>query len=386
MMAEDESDVLLAVSVDGKSDCVLDSGSTFHLCIDREVFSTCAACDGLVRMANNMANRVVDKGTVRFRMADGRSLTLIEFSRKIRRCYGERRLEGSIQTRGTTVRHGPVVLARRMGKKSNRSIEARKASTEDVQSEAQRKETKKSYTATGPTTLKRVSFALDLISGGDLSSCAHKRGEIESRKLAKYYGGAGPETVKIDNLKISDYPLVGWRGRLLSQAHLDEFKPTWLSSSSVDKISESFQSVADYFGAFVFPLLEETRAELASSMDVIHGAPFAEVISLDESKPHGTSLYDVKVDYWKNKFSDRDKEPYKTLPGDIFIISDAKPENVSDLQRVGRTWTWALVTKIPEDENEGDNSSTHFKVKACRDIEVKDGMRQSLFVTFLINI
>ena len=102
----------------------------------------------------------------------------------------------------------------------------------------------------------------------------------------------------------------------------------------MDKIPESFLSVKDYFGAFVFPLLEETRAELASCMDVIHGAPFAEVISLNESKPHGASLYDVKVDYWKNKFSDRGKEPYKTLPGDIFIISDAKPETVSDLQLV----------------------------------------------------
>ncbi|XP_057496051.1 helicase sen1-like isoform X2 [Actinidia eriantha] len=99
--------------------------------------------------------------------------------------------------------------------------------------------------------------------------------------------------------------------------------------NQVDKIPESFQSVEDYFGAFVFPLLEETRAEPASCMDVIHGAPFAEV---------------------------------------------------------GRTWTWASVTKISEDENEGDNSLTHFKVKASQDIEVKDGMCQYLFVTFLINI
>ena len=30
----------------------------------------------------------------------------------------------------------------------------------------------------------------------------------------------------MDDLKTSDYPLVGWRGRLLSPAHLDEFKPS----------------------------------------------------------------------------------------------------------------------------------------------------------------
>ena len=41
----DESDVFLAVSEDEKSDWVLDSGSAYHLCRDREVFSTYASCE-----------------------------------------------------------------------------------------------------------------------------------------------------------------------------------------------------------------------------------------------------------------------------------------------------------------------------------------------------
>ena len=47
----------------------------------------------------------------------------------------------------------------------------------DVQLEAQRKETKpilRSCTVMGTTTPKRIYFALDLISGGDLSGYAHK--------------------------------------------------------------------------------------------------------------------------------------------------------------------------------------------------------------------
>ena len=47
----------------------------------------------------------------------------------------------------------------------------------DVQLETQRKETKSiftSYTSIGAMMLKHVSFALDLISGGDLSSCVYK--------------------------------------------------------------------------------------------------------------------------------------------------------------------------------------------------------------------
>ena len=67
-MAENESDVILAASPDRKSNWVLDSGNTYHLCKGREVFSTYAAYERLVRMANNTANRVVGKGIVRFRM------------------------------------------------------------------------------------------------------------------------------------------------------------------------------------------------------------------------------------------------------------------------------------------------------------------------------
>ncbi|GFY86027.1 hypothetical protein Acr_04g0007650 [Actinidia rufa] len=77
-MAVDESDVLLAASNNEKSDWVLDSGNAYHLCRDTEVFSTYAPCEGRIWMANNMSSRVVGGGLVRFRMTDGRSVTLTE--------------------------------------------------------------------------------------------------------------------------------------------------------------------------------------------------------------------------------------------------------------------------------------------------------------------
>ena len=55
---------------------------------------------------------------------------------------------------------------------------------QDVQLEAQRKETKlvlKSCTETDTSLPKQVYFALDLISGGDLSNYVHKGLKIESR-------------------------------------------------------------------------------------------------------------------------------------------------------------------------------------------------------------
>lgn len=121
-------------------------------------------------------------------------------------------------------------------------------------------------------------------------------------------------------------------------------------------------------------------------MQIIHRAPYAEVIYISEAKPYGTLLYDVTVDSWKNRFSDRGKEPYKTLPGDVIIFADSKPETVSDLERAGSTWAFATVVNIPDDENGDGSTSTHFKVKATKDVEARDGIQTSQFVVFLMNI
>ncbi|GFZ21369.1 Calcineurin-like metallo-phosphoesterase superfamily protein [Actinidia rufa] len=224
---ENEFDVLLAASDDGKSDWVLDSGSAYHLCRDREVFPTYAACEGRIWMANNTASRVIGRGTVRFRMADGRSVTLTEvrhvpnlqknlisigmldskgcsfeasggilivskgnkemlWEKKTKGLY---RLEGNVQTGGATVRHGSSGISKENGQGKQplyRGTQSKRRGTwgirngtwrirsvQDVHREAQRKETKsilRSYTAKGAATPKRVSFALDLISGGVLSN------------------------------------------------------------------------------------------------------------------------------------------------------------------------------------------------------------------------
>ncbi|GFY92138.1 hypothetical protein Acr_08g0005340 [Actinidia rufa] len=217
-MAVDESDVLLAASDNGKSDWIQRDAALMLV----EEFS--------------------------------------EFPREIRRCCGERRLEDYTDWRGVSRQEellsdmGPVVLARKMDKGSNRCTETRVVQpVQDVHREAQRKETKsilRSCTAKGGRDAKRVSFALDLISGGVLSSYAHKGGEMEPRQLAKVtyftvhpgggggppvggvehlgisdavlqsYGGAGSEVVRKDNLKTSDYPPMGWRGRLFSPSPL----------------------------------------------------------------------------------------------------------------------------------------------------------------------
>ncbi|PWA46871.1 recBCD enzyme subunit RecB, P-loop containing nucleoside triphosphate hydrolase [Artemisia annua] len=114
-------------------------------------------------------------------------------------------------------------------------------------------------------------------------------------------------------------------------------------SPSVKNIPLTFESEDHYFGYFVYPLLEETRCELASSMELMYRAPFADIIAFNESKSGENMLYDITVGPWKNQFSERGKDAYHTLAGDLLILVDGKPESVSDLQRLGRTWAFSLV-------------------------------------------
>ncbi|GFZ06454.1 hypothetical protein Acr_18g0006240 [Actinidia rufa] len=196
-------------------------------------------------MANNTVSRAVGKGSVQFHMADGRFMTLTEvrhvsnlrknmvsigmldskgcgfnasggtlrvFKENKKILWGKKvgglyRLEGNVQTMGATVRHGSSGIS----EKNRQGKQPLHRGTQSKRREVHRKETKsilRSCTAKSAITPKRVSFALDLISGGDLSNCAHKGGEIEPRQIAKSYGGVGLEAVRMDNLKISDYPPV----------------------------------------------------------------------------------------------------------------------------------------------------------------------------------
>ncbi|KAK9115671.1 hypothetical protein Sjap_014618 [Stephania japonica] len=163
------------------------------------------------------------------------------------------------------------------------------------------------------------------------------------------------------------------------------------------KIPEFFDSVDHYLGSYVFPLLEETRAELLASMEVISMAPNAQVIDLAESKPYGSLLYNINVDSWRNRSSKDGKEPYKPKPGDVFVLTEEVPEVVSDLLRYGRKWSFALVKRvdhnndtkdaeIAEDDNKDNDTPTIFNVRTSEAIEREVGMRNSIFAVFLINI
>ncbi|KAL4575585.1 hypothetical protein LXL04_022433 [Taraxacum kok-saghyz] len=150
---------------------------------------------------------------------------------------------------------------------------------------------------------------------------------------------------------------------------LDDIVNDGLYEHQVEKIPLTFQSEEHYFRSFVYPLLEETRTELASTMKMMYRAPFAEISSLRKAKGKEKKMYDVTVGDWRN--SERRKEPYRTLPGDLLILANGEPGSVSDLQ--SNKWAFLL---------DDDGTPVQFKVTASQEIEIHDGM----FVVFLMNI
>ncbi|KAL3731195.1 hypothetical protein ACJRO7_028121 [Eucalyptus globulus] len=153
----------------------------------------------------------------------------------------------------------------------------------------------------------------------------------------------------------------------------------------VETIPDTFQSVPHYLGSYVYPLLEETRASLCSSLENISLLPFTEVIEFMECTGSRNS-YAVKAGQWSNESNSHGTETYKTLPGDILILTDAKPTTVPDLERFGRRWAFALVRMIGKDDEEDEaTSSTNFEVETLLDLEVNNSWKP-MHAIFLINI
>ncbi|KAL3736005.1 hypothetical protein ACJRO7_025028 [Eucalyptus globulus] len=164
---------------------------------------------------------------------------------------------------------------------------------------------------------------------------------------------------------------------------IQEIFNTNLHRDKVKSILESFQSVEQYFSSYIFPLLEETRASLCSSMQNVSRLPFAKVTGFAVGKKN---VCQVEVDYWRNRVTDNGKEPYKTLPGDVLMLTNAEPDTIPSLERFKGRWAFASVAIIAEDKDGDAQTSTRFQVETYLDNEVNDDRTwKSMYAVFLIN-
>ena len=68
----DSAGVLIATDAQTKGNWVLDSGCSFHMCPNKNLFTNYETCDGgIVVMGNDSSCRVVGRGLIRLKMFDG---------------------------------------------------------------------------------------------------------------------------------------------------------------------------------------------------------------------------------------------------------------------------------------------------------------------------
>lgn len=127
------------------------------------------------------------------------------------------------------------------------------------------------------------------------------------------------------------------------------------------------------------PLLEEVRANLHSSMNPISKAPFTEVMSLEEINPSELGLSNIQIREWKNG-----RKEFLTQ-GDIFILSNIKPNVVSDLRRIGKIWTSASFFPNKDHDDDNETFMSSFTLKTWQP-NFKLDSKQPIFRIYLVNI
>ncbi|KAF7018212.1 unnamed protein product [Triticum aestivum] len=151
-----------------------------------------------------------------------------------------------------------------------------------------------------------------------------------------------------------------------------------LYRDKVETIPCKFKSVDHYLQSYRLPLIEETRSDLCSCLELINEAPSSKILSMEVAGKSG--LYFMDVDFWDNGagFS---TETYTARNGDIFILSSLKPESAEDLNRYGVTYCLAMVTEVSLD----DEYQKGFRVKVAKDIGLEEEdlskFRHAIFLT-----
>ncbi|KAK3002992.1 hypothetical protein RJ639_019264 [Escallonia herrerae] len=130
-----------------------------------------------------------------------------------------------------------------------------------------------------------------------------------------------------------------------------------LYKNQVEKIPLQFHSVQQYVMAFIYPLLEDTRAELSTKIAAISNAPFAQVISLEKSKAYkSSSLYDVErlrgvMSFGYNTKVSRDDEG-STRMGTLLTVKFSEELDIKDRPQKLLSVVQAKCDMCPPERNE----------------------------------
>ncbi|CAK7338819.1 unnamed protein product [Dovyalis caffra] len=161
-----------------------------------------------------------------------------------------------------------------------------------------------------------------------------------------------------------------------------------LYKDKVRKIQKTFPSVTHYRNSFIPPLIEETRADLCSSLMTVSLAPACEILYIEKSgdyKEPDDLIYDVGV----NKMSDaeNEKEVYVPENGDLLVLAEVRPKCIADLSWSSGLYKIALVQRKKRFEHEDYDEIQILSSKAIEEQDMqKRNERKTRFAVFLTNM
>ncbi|XP_058179714.1 uncharacterized protein LOC131298335 isoform X2 [Rhododendron vialii] len=122
-----------------------------------------------------------------------------------------------------------------------------------------------------------------------------------------------------------------------------------LYKAKVKLIPKTFSSTSEYLNSFIYPLIEETHADLFSSMETVPRAPSREIWSVTKSrhfKPPKDLYYDILLN--ENTYN-ANGEVYEPEFGDLMALTEVRPKCIDDLDRPKSPYLIALVKWVDEE-------------------------------------
>ncbi|CAH9069924.1 unnamed protein product [Cuscuta epithymum] len=158
-----------------------------------------------------------------------------------------------------------------------------------------------------------------------------------------------------------------------------------LYKDKVQNIPLEFESMSSYLRAFALPLVEETHADLFSSMDTVSNASTYRIMSIESEKEElgydGLSKKPIFTIETETKDASRDPET-----GDLIAFTDVIPKCVEDLSRPTMPYLTALVQRVSDKRD-------HFRIQILPSKHILRELanqilqeNKTLYAVFLINM
>ncbi|KAM3388636.1 hypothetical protein ACQJBY_011023 [Aegilops geniculata] len=168
---------------------------------------------------------------------------------------------------------------------------------------------------------------------------------------------------------------------------LEDVMDEGLFKHKLKRMPSIFNDIKSYLGSYTSPLLEELRADMLSSLEAISTESFVKVAWIEQTKY--SAVYNIAFEDSQNTKSCIKPESNGRSVGDIIILSDVKPENISDITCNGRPYCIAFITDGADEDDDSPPASYAItasgKIDAADEVS-EDGKRSPLFAAHLLNI